>query len=422
MGKVAVIGGGLAGVTTARELGRRGHQVTLYEAQSGPALATSFANGGLLTPSMADPWNGPGVHRHLAASLFRSDSAMKLRLRAVPSLLGWGWRFLRHSTTAQHRAATRASFSLGRYSVEETQHLREELSLDYSAARCGSIKVFSSRSALEQSLAVAQGLASLGLKFEVLSGADAVGLEPALADVRDRILGALLFPDDECGDARQFCDALLQVFRREGGLVRASTQVDGIQVKTGRVCGIQVGAHPEPADTVVVAAGNAAAPLVRPLGLSLPIRPAKGYTVTYDASHIRESAPHYALIEDALHAAIVPIGHSLRLAGTAEFAGNDLRIDPARVENLIRMLEALLPRLAAQLPRASARPWTGLRPMSADGLPFVGPAKVPGLFVNAGHGHLGWTLAAGSARLLADLIEGKTPAIDPSPYRVHRPA
>lgn len=419
MRKVVVVGGGLGGISVAYELMRRGYDTQLMEMREGVALETSYANGALLTPSMADPWNAPGVHRHLAASIFNRHSAMKLRLSAIPSLGGWGLRFLHYSNAARHEAATKASFVLAKYSVDRIRHLADRLSLRYDATAGGTLKVFRTRAAMQGPLALANKLAPLGLQFEVLDAEGAIAVEPALAEIRSRLAGAIRFPDDTSGDAWQFCEQLTAAFVRAGGIVRLGTAVTGIAVTGKAVAGVCVGDRVERADTVIVAAGNSSAKLVRRLGISLPIRPAKGYTLTFEAAHIARR-PVLPIIDDALHAAIVPIGTRLRVAGTAEFAGNDLRIRRDRIENLFDLLGAVLPHVAEQLPRASAQPWTGLRPMSADGLPFIGLTRVPGLYVNTGHGHLGWTLAMGSAHLLADIIDNRPPDIDPAPYRAQR--
>jgi len=419
MQTVVVVGGGLAGVATAYELARRGYPTTLVEMREGVALETSYANGALLTPSMADPWNAPGVHRHLAASLFDARSAMKLRISALPSLLGWGLKFLRHSTPARHDAATIASFLLSQYSVEQTRRLRTRLRLRYDVGTLGSLKVFDTQAAMEAPLATASKLSRLGLKFQALDANATIAMEPALAQIRARIAGAIHYPDDESGDAHKFCQAVMSSFLQAGGIDRTGICVTGIAVEQGAVRGVHIAGRIEPADIVIVAAGNSSAKLVRGLGLSLSIRPAKGYTLTFDASQV-EGVPSIPIVSDTLHAAVVPIGSRLRIAGTAEFAGDNLTIRRDRIENLVRLLDTLLPHVARQLTRATAQPWAGLRPLSADGLPFIGPTHIRGLHLNTGHGHLGWTFAVGSALVLADLIEGKPPDIDPRPYRALR--
>jgi len=419
VGRAFVVGGGLAGVTIAYELLSRGYETTVLERRSGVALETSFANGALLTPSMADPWNAPGVHRRLATSLFDGRSAMKVRVAAIPSLAGWGWKFLRYSTALRHEAATRANFALAKYSLACMGELRAKLSLRYDYARVGTLKIFRTAAAMEQSLALATKLGSMGLRFDVLDGKKAAAAEPALAPICDRIAGALRFPDDESGDAQQFCERLTAAFVAAGGSVRFGVGINSIEVERGSVVGVCIGDRVEPVDTVVVAAGNGSVRLLRPMGIALPIRPAKGYTLTFDAEHIADRL-RLPIIDDALHAAIVPIGTRIRVAGTAEFAGNSLRIPQKRIDNLHELLAAVLPQVAQCLPRSSGQPWAGLRPMSADGVPFIGLTHVRGLYINTGHGHLGWTLATGSARLLADLIDDRRSDIDPAPYRPNR--
>jgi D-amino-acid dehydrogenase len=419
MQTVVVVGGGLAGIATSYELVRRNYRTILVETRAGVALETSFANGGLLTPSMADPWNAPGLHRHLIASLFGPNSAMKVRLSALPSLLSWGLQFIRNSTPARHEAATIASFLLSKYSVEQTQLLRTRLALQYDAGARGSLKVFDTRAAMDAPLALAAKLSRLGLRFRALEADGTVALEPALAEIRGKIAGAIHFPDDESGDAHQFCERLMTYFLEEGGIDRTGSCVTGIAVERGGVCGVHIAGRIEPADIVIVAAGNSSVKLLRGVGLSLAIRPVKGYTLTFDVSHV-EGTPSIPIIADALHAAVVPIGSRLRIAGTAEFTGDDLRIRPDRIANLIELLARMLPRVARQLSQATPHPWAALRPMSADGLPFIGPTQIRGLHLNTGHGHLGWTLAVGSASVLADLIENKPPDIDPWPYRALR--
>jgi D-amino-acid dehydrogenase len=271
---------------------------------------------------------------------------------------------------------------------------------------------------MERPLRLARMLEPLGLKSQILSAAQALDIEPALAEISDRIVGAIRFPDDRSGDAYRFCQQLAQAFLRCGGTAHFNAEVSGIVQAAGAVAGVRLGEQLLAADSVVIAAGNATFALARELDVSLPIRPAKGYTLTFDMSQV-EGGPRIPIIDETLHAAVAPLGRHLRIAGTAEFAGQDLRIRPERVDNLRALLGAIFPRIARQLTDGGT-PWTGLRPMSADGTPFIGPTWMKGLHVNAGHGHLGWTLAAGSAGLLADLMQGRTPQIDPFPYRIGR--
>lgn len=415
MQRIVVIGAGLAGITTAFELVQRGYEVVVLEAREGVARGASFANGGLLTPSMADPWNSPGVHKLLAASLFDSTSPMKLHVRVIPSLFTWGLRFLRNSAPTHYHRATIANFRLARYSLDRTRDIRERLRLQYEATNPGTMKIFRSSDAITRPLAIARLLEPLGLKFKLLNCDEVLALEPALRPIGSHLAGGLFFPDDEAGDAYKFCEAVSDRFRQSGGTLRFQSPVSRIALRNGKVHSIETGESVYPADAVVVAAGSMTSSLMRPLSISLPIRAAKGYTITIDASQL-VGRPIMPIVDDALHGALAPLGARLRVAGTAEFAGEDKSLPPARVENLFRLLEAVYPEIARKIDRTRAQLWTGLRPMSADGVPFIGETRISGVYVNSGHGHLGWTLAAGSACLLADLISNRSPAIDPAPY------
>lgn len=416
---VIVIGGGLIGVSTAYELAQRGYLTTLIEAREGVARETSYANGGLLTPSMSDPWNAPGIHRQVIPSLIDPTAPMRLRLSAFPALISWGMKFLAGSQRAKYTAATRANYFLARYSLECTSKLRETLGLKYDEGLRGTLKVFREAKAMAGPLALARELAPLGLQFATLDRDAVIEAEPALHDVRDQIAGALRFPNDESGDAHKFSAEISAALGRAGGAVKSVTRVSEIRVHRGSVTGVVANEQEIAADAVVVAAGHGTAAMVQKMGIKLPIAPAKGYTVTFEASGI-DALPRVPVIDDALHAAITPLGTRLRVAGTVEFAGADTRIRPERIDNLMKLLAAVYPKIAAQLDLTRGIPWAGLRPMSADGRPFIGGTRVKGLYINAGHGHLGWTLASGSARLLADVIAGTPPQIDPEPYRVMR--
>lgn len=416
---IIVIGGGLAGVTSAYELAERGHSVELLEAREGVALETSYANGSMLTASMSDPWNSPGVHRHLWASLFDPHSAMKLRLHAVPTLLSWGCKFLRNSSPTRYRAATRANYILAKYSLELTAALRARLKLVYDASTRGTMKVFRDEAAMQGPAALARLLSEHGLRHELCDRDRAIALEPQLAGIRDQIAGALHFPDDESGDAHLFCRALTDAFVAVGGRLHTRVTVERLESDNYGTIRVWTNTDVIEASRVVVAAGNSSARLLRDVGVAVPIRPAKGYSVTVDVPD-DEIRPGIAVIDDAMHAAVVPLGTKVRVAGTAEFAGDDRTLRADRIDNLFNLLGALYPNIASRIDKQAASCWTGLRPMSADGLPFIGATTARGVYVNAGHGHLGWTLAAGAAGLLADLMSGTRPAIDPEPYRARR--
>ena len=418
-GETVIIGGGLAGAAALFELSRRGIPATLLEAREGVALETSFANGGMMTPSMPEPWNGPGVGRHLLESLFDPASPMKLRPHAIPGLAFWGLRFLRNSAPARHRAAAIANYALASYSATTTQAWRDAFALDYDAAQTGSMKILDTREALDAQVEVAQRLAPAGLRFEIIDAERALEIEPELAEIRAKIAGALYFPDDGIGDAHKFACALAERSQKLGATIRTGVRAIAIESKGGRVTGVLTEGGLIGADRVILAAGNTSPALARNLGVALPIKPVKGYSVTFKMTGTNRR-PRVAVIDEAMHAAIVPIGDRLRAVGTAEFTGFDKTLRPERVENLRLFFRRIYPSLSRELEEGEGAPWTGLRPMSADGSPFIGETRVEGLWINAGHGHLGWTMAAGSAALLADLIAGERPEIDPAPYRIDR--
>ncbi|MEO7026701.1 MAG: FAD-dependent oxidoreductase, partial [Caulobacteraceae bacterium] len=333
-GDVVVIGAGLAGLSVAYELARRGRPVRLIEAREGVALETSFANGGMMTPSMADPWNAPGVGRRLAASLFDPRAAVKLRLSAVPSLAGWGLTFLRNSAPARHRASTIAAYRLADYSRTATLDLRERLDLTFDSSSRGTMKIFRARGAFEEQCSLARMLRVEGLRHEELDAEGALRVEPLLAPVRGAIVGALHYPDDETGDAHLFCRALADRFAVAGGRFEAGVSVRGFDLSGSRIIGVRTDSGVITAADVILAAGAASRSLLTPLRLNLAIRPAKGYSLTFPPGAV-PALPGVPVVDEALHAAVVPLGERLRVVGFAEFAGDDRSIHPGRIDHLM---------------------------------------------------------------------------------------
>ena len=417
--RTIVVGGGLLGLATAYALLERGMAVQVLECENGIGLGASRANGGMITPALCEPWNAPGIHRHLLFSSWRSDSALMLRLSALPSLFTWGTRFLRHATAERYHIAVQASYQLCAYSLSRTRELRERLELTYDSAAAGTLKIFDDAQAMDASIKHAQLMSRFGLQYQALDSMQAVEVEPQLAAIRDRISGALLFPDDESGDSYLFCQALANHIRQHGGEILLGTAATGLIESKGRIIAITTRTGRIEARRVVVAAGNRSVGLLKSVGLRLPIHPVKGYSLTLDGIDA-DLLPRMPLVSDALHAAITPLGSRIRVVGSAEFAGWDITIRPSRIRNLTRLLETMLPQLAARADISTAVPWAGLRPVSADGLPYIGPTKVQGLHVNTGHGHVGWTMALGSGEILADLLTGATPDIDAAPYSAVR--
>jgi D-amino-acid dehydrogenase len=413
--EVLVVGGGLIGLGTAFALCERGVPVRVLEALPAVGHGTSFANGGLITPSMSEPWNAPGAARHLAGAFLDPVAPMKLRAAALPGLVRWGARFLRHSTPQRYRAAAEASFRLASLSVRTTRDWRERFSLQYDGRASGSLSVFRGATDAGAQLALSRHLATLGLRFDLLDAGGAVALEPALAGAAPDIRTALHFPDDEVGDGRELCAALARAIIAGGGRVETTRTVRRIVVDRAQVAAIDVDGERVPARRIVIAAGIGAVTLLQDLGIRIAIAPAKGYSLTVDLAGCA-TRPRVPLSDAARHVVLTPLGQRLRIAGTAEFAGMNLRLRAERLAPLAAAMRELYPALARVADPASGTPWTGLRPVSADGLPYIGATAIDGLYLNAGHGALGLTLAAGSGVLLAGLLTGAPAPLDPAPF------
>ena len=324
--KALIIGSGLIGITSAYFLSRRGWEVTVLDRQEGPGLETSFANGSLLTPSMPEPWNAPGSWRVLLASIGRSDSPLKLRLAALPHLGRWGIEFLRNWSPENYERNTVKNLKLAAHSLEVLRSLRQETGIEYGGAAHGSLRVFRDPAALERALAWVEKLpAASGVTFRRLTSDEIVAMEPALAPIGGGLAGGIHYPADEIGNAYKFCVGLAEHARRSGVEFRFRTPVSAIEVRQGNVTAVVSGQTRLIADRYIVAAGSYSPLLLKQLGLHLPIRPAKGYSLTFE--NPRLDVPFkLPICDDDFHAVVVPLEGAIRVAGTAEFAGYDLSL------------------------------------------------------------------------------------------------
>jgi D-amino-acid dehydrogenase len=415
-----VVGGGLLGLSTAYHLLQRGVRVTVVDAAPHSAAGASRANGGLLTPSMSDPWNAPGVALHLLRWLGRADAPLLLRRQALRGgSLRWMYRFLRASAPERYRVNTLKNLRLAQYSMTALRELRAETGIDYGEVRYGTAKLFRNPRAFALAERASGMLVANGVTVRVLDRAATLDLEPALEPIARDIAGALHFPDDEIGDARRFCEALATELGRRGCNLRFGVALERWKHTRDRLSGVETNEGFLEADNIVLAAGVQSAPLARSLGIDIPVAPAKGYSISVPLGHWAPQ-PKLGVIDDELHAAATPLGEVLRVAGTAEFAGFDASIRPERVENLRRLVEAVYPQATAVVRSTDVQAWAGLRPMSSDGVPILGRTTIENLFVNTGHGHLGWTMAAGSGRVVADLITRGASDLDASEYALAR--
>lgn len=417
--RVLVVGAGLVGTCTAWYLRQHGAEVTVVERAEAAGMETSFANAGMLTPSMADPWNAPGTLAKLLSWLGREDAPMLLRLRAIPSLARWGMEFLANSREAPFRSNTRKNVVLANYSLGLLRSLRADLDLEYDQGSGGTLRACRDQASLDRATELGGLLKTHGVDYQVLDRDGVIRVEPALGAVAEKLVGGIHYSGDESGDAHLFCQELGKASAMAGVEFRFGVEVIDISLSDDKLIIESSGAEKRDADAVVLAAGSFTASLARKLDLRVPVRPVKGYSITVPRGDWPDG-PRIPVADDHLHTAVTPLGDRIRVAGTAEFAGHDATLRPARIENLYSLLDAVYPEFASRLDRRSAKPWCGFRPMSADGVPILGSTQVPGVFLNTGQGHLGWTMAAGSGKAVADSVVGVPAEIDVGDYALAR--
>lgn len=417
--RIIVIGAGLLGVSSAYFLARAGHEVTVLDRRERVGMETSFANSGMITPSQADPWNSPGTIKRLLALLGDANSPFTLKPSVLPSLLGWGLAFLRNSGRKRFHASLVNNAVLANYSLDTFRFIRRESDIRYDQLLNGTMKLYRDAGAFDKASAVSDVLREAGVKHEILDPAGVIEREPALSDIAADVSGGVYYPDDEAGDAHKFCTGLSALAEPLGVDFRFNTAVTDIRHAGDRIGSVVTAGEVFTADAYVLAAGSYSVQLGRLLDLKLPIRPVKGYSITLDRGGWT-GAPAMPVIDDFRHVAITPLGERMRVAGMAEFAGYNTAIENERIRRLSAILDEIYPAYTSYRNNEGARCWAGLRPYCCDGIPIIGRAGYSNLFLNTGHGHLGWSMSAGSGRLLADIVSGRDTDIDPAPYRYER--
>jgi D-amino-acid dehydrogenase len=417
--RIIIIGSGLIGVTSAYFLARHGHAVTVLDRHEAAGMETSYANGGMVTPSQADPWNSPASLAKLISLLLDRDSPLLFRPAALLPLLGWALLFLRNSSPARYRASLRKNAVLANYSLEVFKQIQEDTGIAYDRLQRGTMKVYREAKAFRKARAVSQALTASGVNLEILDPAGVVVQEPALAAGSASISGGVYFPEDESGDAHKFCRALAAEAEKLGAEFRYNAGVTSFRRSRGAIEAVLTDAGELAADCYILAAGSESVGLAGQLGVPVPVRPIKGYSITMDMNGWRQG-PGMPVIDDSRHIAITPLGRRLRVAGMAEFAGMDRSIRPDRIAQLQRQLDEIYPEFSHYRDDDSATVWAGLRPYCRDGVPLIGRTAVDNLYLNTGHGHLGWSLSAGSGKLLADYIHAGETDIDIELYRPQR--
>jgi len=404
------LGAGVVGVTSAWYLARAGHEVTLVDRQPEVARETSFANGGQISAGHAEPWAKPSVVPKVLRWLGREDAPLLFRPRADARQWLWGLRFARECLPGRFERNTRTLAGLANYSRACLAVLRDETQISYHRVDKGILQFCDTQADFDALAKHATAMRSLGMRREVKSASECLALEPALRGSQVGVAGGVHTPDDESGDAHEFT---LQLASRLGALgvrMRMDTVASGLELADGRVQAVTTAAGRVPVDAAVIALGSYSPLFLAPYGISIPVYPLKGYSVTISIpSGAAEAAPTVSLTDESHKLVISRFGDRLRCAGTAELTGYDTSINAARCEAIVRRLRQLFPGLAGT---ETPTFWAGLRPATPNNVPIIGRSRFPNLYLNTGHGTLGWTLAAGSARALADLVSGRRPEVD----------
>jgi len=414
--KVLILGAGVIGVASAWYLARAGHEVTVVERQPGPGLETSFANAGEVSPGYASPWAGPGVPLKAVKWLTMRHGPLVVRPRLDPRQWMWVLRMLANCTAARYAVNKSRMVPIAEYSRDCLRALREETGIAYDERALGTLQLFRNDHQVAAAHKDTEVLDAYDVPYEVLDPAGCVAAEPGLAAVRDRIAGGLRLPGDETGDCGMFTTRLAAMAGEAGVTFRYGTTIRAIATEGDRVTGIATDDGMLAADAYVNALGSYAPLLLRGIGIALPVYPVKGYSITVpivDAA----IAPVSTVMDESYKVAITRLGNRIRVGGTAEVAGYDLRLHQARRETLEHSVGDLF---GGAGDFAAATFWCGLRPMTPDGPPVIGRARYRNLWLNTGHGTLGWTMACGSGRVLADLMSGRQPEIDVSPLGLTR--
>jgi D-amino-acid dehydrogenase len=414
--KVLVLGSGVIGVTTAYYLAQAGHEVEVVDRQSGPALETSFANAGEVSPGYSSPWAGPGIPLKAIKWLLMRHGPLVVRPKFDPAMWSWLLKMLRNCTSARYAINKARMVPIAEYSRDSLRALRQETGIAYDERSRGTLQLFRTQAQVDGTGGDIEVLKQFGVPFEVLDPAGCIAAEPALAKVRDKIKGGLRLPGDETGDCQMFTERLAALCAGRGVKFRFGTAIDKILVSGKAVTGVATSAGLLTADAYVVALGSYSPILLRPLGLSVPVYPVKGYSITVPITN-PNGAPVSTVMDESYKVAITRLGDRIRAGGTAEISGYDLRLHDARRDTLEHSVGELFPN-GGSLKDATF--WCGLRPMTPDGPPIIGESGIGGLFLNTGHGTLGWTMACGSGRVIADVITGRKPEIDVSELGLSR--
>ena len=414
--KVLVLGSGVIGVASAYQLALAGHEVTVVDRQPAAALETSYGNAGEVSPGYSAPWAGPGVPIKAIKWLLMQHRPLVIRPNIDLNLVRWGLAMLRNCTAARYEVNKGRMVRLAEYSRDCLKELRAQTGIRYDERTQGTLQLFRTQAQLDGTAADIAILKRYGVAFELLDRAGFIHHEPALAHVQEKFVGGLLLPGDETGDCFKFTQNLAALAAKQGVQFRYGTRIQRLQLAGKQIDGLVTDAGTLKADAYLVALGSYSPLLLKGVGIRIPVYPVKGYSITVpitDAS----GAPESTVMDESHKVAVTRLGDRIRVGGTAELAGYSLKLHEARRQTLQHVVTDLFPR-GGDVSRSEF--WCGLRPMTPDGTPVVGATRMPNLFLATGHGTLGWTMAAGTGRVIAEVISGRNPGIDMSGLTLDR--
>ena len=404
--RVVILGSGVVGVASAWYLAKAGHEVTVIDRQPGPAMETSAANAGQISPGYAAPWAAPGVPLKAVKWMFQRHAPLAVRLDGSSFQLSWMWQMLKNCNTEHYMTNKGRMVRLAEYSRDCIKALRQETGIQYEGRQGGTLQLFRTQQQFESAAKDIAVLEDAGVPYKLLEASQLASVEPALAQVAHKLTGGLQLPNDETGDCQLFTQQLAKLAQQAGVTFLYNRSVDRLLVEGDKISGVQCGGEIFKADSYVVAFGSYSTALLRDL-VSIPVYPLKGYSLTIPITD-ESAAPFSTVLDETYKIAITRFDQRIRVGGMAEIVGFNTQLEQKRRETLEMVVRDLYPNGGRV---SDATFWTGLRPMTPDGTPIVGKTSLKNLFLNTGHGTLGWTMACGSGQLLSDLISGITPAI-----------
>ena len=406
--RVLVLGSGVIGTSVAYYLARAGHEVQVVDRQPGPALETSYANAGEVSPGYSAPWAGPGVPIKAIKWLLMHHSPLVIKPMLDLAMWRWSLSMLRNCTAARYRVNKGRMVRLAEYSRDCLQALRADIGIEYDERAQGTLQLFRTQKQLDGTAEDINILNEYDVPYQLLDRTGYLEYEPALADVQHKFVGALRLPGDETGDCFKFTNSLAQKAKELGVEFNFGVDIKALERNGNTIIGVRTGNGLLTADRYVLALGSYSTPMLTPVGIHIPVYPVKGFSITVPITDASK-APESTIMDESYKVAVTRLGDRIRVGGTAQLSGYDLHLDESRRDTLNFVVSDLFPK-GGDLSRAEF--WTGLRPMTPDGTPIIGDTPYDNLLLSTGHGTLGWTMAAGTGRVMADLISGKSPEID----------